>query len=305
MSTETRRRAKYSALVGSDGWLFIDDIDKMFEKHTGKVTLSPEQLYHWQLTLELRDRWIEGRGSHYYFMVAPSKASIYGRFLPSGYAESPRKPLFLLKVQLDTHSFFRIIDPTERLVALSKERQIYYQTDEHWNHFGAYCVYRQLLGRINQDVPVTELAESRLETHERAFIGELSAVLPAPYRERALFAKVCDPAASIIYENKPAGRGKVQISENRDALLPRAVMFRDSFANALLPMLAESFSRLVSVSSRFVHFDLIESEQPDVVITELAERYLDPAPDDIRCPSFDSYCGVSLPQIREMHLPRS
>src|SRR5437762_9905744 len=131
MSAEIRH-ATYSALVGSDGWLFIDNIDNMFEKHTGKLTLSPEQLYHWQLTLELRDRWIEGRGSHYYFMVAPSKASVYGRFLPPGFAESPHKPLFLLKAQLDAHSFFRIIDPANRLIALSKECQIYYQTDEHW-----------------------------------------------------------------------------------------------------------------------------------------------------------------------------
>src|SRR5437763_15651739 len=101
MSAETRRQAKYSALVGSNGWLFIDQIDNMFEKHSGKVTLSPEQLHHWQLPLELRDRCIAARGSHYGFMVAPSKASGHGRFLSSWYAESPRPPRFLLKVQLD------------------------------------------------------------------------------------------------------------------------------------------------------------------------------------------------------------
>ncbi|MDW7659674.1 MAG: hypothetical protein SCM11_21095, partial [Bacillota bacterium] len=52
------------------------------------------------------------------------------------------------------------------------------------------------------------------------------------------------------------------------------LMFRDSFANALIPLLSESFDR--SVYSRAVPLDYsrVESEQPDLVVLEIVERNL-------------------------------
>jgi hypothetical protein len=56
--------------------------------------------------------------------------------------------------------------------------------------------------------------------------------------------------------------------------LPRAVVYRDSMAIPLIPMLAENFSRMLFVSG--IPFDpaLIEREKPDVVIEEMVERGL-------------------------------
>ena len=54
--------------------------------------------------------------------------------------------------------------------------------------------------------------------------------------------------------------------------LPRAVVYRDSMAIPLIPMLAENFSRVVFVSSRRLDPALIEREKPDIVIEEMVER---------------------------------
>jgi hypothetical protein len=56
--------------------------------------------------------------------------------------------------------------------------------------------------------------------------------------------------------------------------LPRAVVYRDSMAVSLIPLLAENFSRSVFVSSRKLDQALIEREKPDVVIEEMVERSL-------------------------------
>ncbi len=53
--------------------------------------------------------------------------------------------------------------------------------------------------------------------------------------------------------------------------LPRAVVYRDSMAIPLIPMLAENFSRVVFVAGPFDPA-LIEREKPDVVIEEMVER---------------------------------
>jgi hypothetical protein len=70
----------------------------------------------------------------------------------------------------------------------------------------------------------------------------------------------------------------------------------------------QSFSRLVAVSSLSCHYDLLESERPDVVIFAVVERFLASygtgnvieLPQDEDGPSFEQYCGVSLEAVAAM-----
>ena len=54
--------------------------------------------------------------------------------------------------------------------------------------------------------------------------------------------------------------------------LPRAIMYRDSMAIPLIPLLAENFSRSVYVGSRQLDPAFVLRERPDVVIEEMVER---------------------------------
>ena len=55
-------------------------------------------------------------------------------------------------------------------------------------------------------------------------------------------------------------------SNTRMPGLPRAVMFRDSFASWLIPFLSEHFSRIVFSWEYSFDRALVEREHPDVVI---------------------------------------
>lgn len=64
--------------------------------------------------------------------------------------------------------------------------------------------------------------------------------------------------------------------ERAAANLPRAVMFRDSFASSMIPFLSEHFRRIVyewQGPNQF-NYALVEREKPDVVIQEMVERKL-------------------------------
>ena len=50
-----------------------------------------------------------------------------------------------------------------------------------------------------------------------------------------------------------------------------ALVYRDSMADALIPLLSENFRRVVYVTRPFQRA-LVERERPDVVIDELVER---------------------------------
>jgi hypothetical protein len=70
--------------------------------------------------------------------------------------------------------------------------------------------------------------------------------------------------------------------EVQDQGLPRAVVFRDSFGNALIPFLSEHFRRVLYVWRPNLEPAFVEEEQPDVVIHEIAERFLGRPPRGIR-----------------------
>jgi hypothetical protein len=53
-----------------------------------------------------------------------------------------------------------------------------------------------------------------------------------------------------------------------------ALVYRDSMAIPLIPMLSENFRRVTYVSSRQLDPALVERERPDVVIEQLVERSL-------------------------------
>ena len=81
---------------------------------------------------------------------------------------------------------------------------------------------------------------------------------------------------------RPAGklpaRGDDILYEHPDDRLPRAVMFRDSFATWLIPLFSENFSRILFSWQYTFDHDLVERERPDIVIQEMVERALMASP---------------------------
>lgn len=58
----------------------------------------------------------------------------------------------------------------------------------------------------------------------------------------------------------------------------RALVYRDSMAIPLIPMLSENFAETVYVSSRKMDPALIDRLHPDLVIEEMVERSLNAPP---------------------------
>ena len=64
------------------------------------------------------------------------------------------------------------------------------------------------------------------------------------------------------------------VTEIPGSNLPRAVFFRDSFTSAMIPFLAEHFSRAVFLWEYDVNPEIIATERPQVVIQQIVGRHL-------------------------------
>ena len=277
-----------SILLGKEGWIYLhkqnDRIDQI-EYFRSLELFTPAELEHWRVSLEQRRDWLAKRGIRYLFVIAPNKSTIYPEFLPDSIRPvRDRSRLDQLAAYLKKHSDFSILDLRPALFAAKKERRLYRKTGSHWNSYGAFLAYREILKALSAFFPdARPMDASRLNIRVVDQSGGDLAIMLALqkniYKDRVIEAK---------FKKTRARRGKhvalkdkhlwVQqsVSECPTGKLPTTLMVHDSFTNRLKPFLSEHFSRIIYLRDWGLNFfpQLIKTEKPALVIDQMAERFL-------------------------------
>jgi len=234
-------------------------------------------------TLQRTADWLAARGIAYVFVVAPDKPAIYPEFLPVSLrrAAGPSRTDQLVAM-LRARSTVTVVDLRQGLLEAKARGRVYHRTDSHWNDPGAAVAYRQIVEAVRaqapavppaepdaaftvvaRDIPGMDLAEM---TGLTGLVTETSLTL-VPVVPRV--ARIVEP----VHPDSQFADGRIVTAIDRSAL-PRAVVYRDSFGSALVPFLAEHFSRTVFLWEYDVTPATVRAERPQVVIQEWAGRRL-------------------------------
>ena len=183
------------------------------------------------------------------------------------------------------HSSVPIVDVREDLRRAKQVERVYDVTDSHWNSSGGYIAYeRHHAGALRM---VSERRQCRDRSSVPWWITGPAATSRECWASPIEFQKSdrssCPEPAGIsttatnLSRSRPGPRHPelTLATEWADAELPRAVLFRDSFAAQLIPFLAEHFQRILCVWDRDFNRAIIEHEHPGVVIQEVVERSLE------------------------------
>ncbi len=272
ISYDNRIRLQFMVLQGRDGFLFHRDHDAL-DQMAGRIAFVPRQVAVWVEALRARAAWCEANGAVMRVLVAPEKHVIYADKLPRLIRVADARPVAQLLEALPPDLDGKVLYPVEALRAASLRRPTFQKTDTHWTSFGAFTAYRALVDSFEPEYPLETAEEEELTWKERAVMGDLGVRFE---REIGETVAVADPVAAyrLVWQNHNFGRGAIHVFENERRDLPRCVLFRDSFSNALIPFLMRGFSRIVAVSSMTCHYDLLDQERPDVVLFAVVERFL-------------------------------
>jgi hypothetical protein len=277
-----------NVVLGRDQWLYFAGEDgHALDRHfRGTMPFGDDMVMQLRDELERRRQYLAARGIAYVVSVAPDKATIYPEHLPT-WVTHMRAPTPLERTAelLKRDPALHFVDLREPLLEAKRSRQVYYRTDSHWNYLGAIVAYEAIMSEVQRVVGVDRLPRIAppdippyVEGVDR-YRGDLARLLGTwtGYEEPdfAPFAKVLgDPsrrcARRIDHDDDPGF--EIYVCDRAPAL--RAVVYRDSMAIPLIPLLSENFRRVVYVSSRRLDRSLIEREHPDVVIDEFVERNL-------------------------------
>jgi alginate O-acetyltransferase complex protein AlgJ len=281
--------------VGEDGWLFlVDGSNSVLDFFLCEAASTYPLVDEWVKRVRTRADRLRALGADFIQMFVPEKLTVYHHKLPwrIDWRQSPGR-LFAQRCPADLRP--HMLNLFDIFNAERDKLQLFIKSDSHWSHMGVFLAYQMLCAKLN--IPFdAELLKRPSSTGP--LVLDLGAKLPHPLKENCTFfqfvenAKLVEEGELVKFKRK-TGRlndGGLHIGsyvryENESApAKKRVVLFGDSFSeyreHLLTGLLAETFAEFAFVWSTSLDYGFIEAYKPDLVISEMTERYMRRVPDD-------------------------
>jgi len=260
----------------------------------GREILSKAQARRWDEYFSAVQTSLAQQGIPFYIVVAPSKFDVYPHELPV-WAQSIRGSESIDQL-IAQYPQLPIVDLRAPLRQASETNSVYSRVNSHWTDYGAYVGWTSIEACINATSPslgsVTPLPISSVgigaEHNEFAPYGVTNHV---PDWAVPLYSSALNPVmvtasgkTSTVDGETPTGLLSLPATTSTHGALvdKSALVLRDSFGDSLSVPLQQTFERTWqfrhnldgAVGTQPNILQLTSKYHPDVVVFEMAERYL-------------------------------
>ena len=274
-----------NVVPGRDGWLFYagdrqnNDGNPIWD-YRGVRPLSQYSLERIRWMLQDQHEWLDTRGIPYMFVLIPSKEEVHSRFLPDYITKAGS---FTPREQLLRHlrrwaPGIPVLDLTPVLRKTAAMEPCFLKTDTHWNAVGGLIGAQTILTELQKTFPNITIPDENNFTRniQRNLGGDLAA-------QMALDAFIQEDFIGLLPKTPPKAQPRalhngedpdIEAATN-DTSLPRAIIYRDSYSNILIPTLSEHLQWTRFVWGRTgTEMRDVEALRPDVVLQIMADRAL-------------------------------
>jgi hypothetical protein len=214
---------------------------------------------------------VEERGAEFQFTIAPNKNTLYGEHMPyydsKKVSEDSNADRVRVKLQECGVSYTNLFEAFE-----NEEEVLYLKRDSHWNQKGAILAYHTILEDLGIEHETYEATEALRTRTEYGDLNQMIYPLGGEpewnyqYQYETKYRYMTDTASvedAWIGTENPDGNGSL-------------LMFRDSFGNTLLPLMANTFETSYFSKELPYHLeDYMQQYHPQTVIVEKVERNMD------------------------------
>jgi hypothetical protein len=276
------------AVIGKEGWVFFADVASI-KDYQNSEPLDEMKLDFFQKRLSDLSTSLDEQGITLLIVIPPNKSTIYPQYMPDEIPvlnENSRLDQFIERMNEEK---IKVIDLRPVLLSASKNQDVYYKVDTHWNEAGAYYGYYEIINSLtNHD---SRLIPHPLSDYEYVYQNDLlnpdlPGVLgiPSIKEERWVFLpKFPVQETKTLRLNLSDGRHVSKMTGQNDQL-PSLLIYHDSFYSAhsalshfMEPHFKEITGVLFNPDKNIWSLDWIQQEEPDIVIIEIVERNLDVA----------------------------
>ena len=275
--------APESVIIGKNSWLYSTDPD-ISGDFRNRIAYTKEELNIIQKHIEELHHFYAKNNIPFYLFIVPSKYNIYPEYLPNRITINIRNTkLDQLISHMNKYSEVKIITAHEELIKAKINAPVFYEHDTHWNLQGGFIGYQKLMKTIVAKFPhlqilhENEFNRNYTSVHNADLSRMLSledVLLNDEWGFQKKFNSLTRPGQKTVFQTISPIQPTLFI-DHPQPNLPKAVIYRDSFFNLMIPFMGEHFSRSVLIWSYDHSVEVIEKEKPDVIIMEIIENRLD------------------------------
>lgn len=252
-------------IAGSDGWLYYSSTLADF---LGTDVLQERELFNLANNFSVVQDYVENRDMDFVLTIAPNKNTLYGENMPyyKSRVVDPDHSAKLLAPYLAGQNV-NYLDLFQRFE--SQDEVLYLLRDSHWNRKGACLAYNGIMDAL--DIPHEDYTSVTPRLVENSS-GDLNRMLYSFYGEpEEDYDYGLSQAFTYEKEDTTVEDGWI-VTQNEDGT-GTLLMFRDSFANTLIPFLSNEFkTAYYSKGEPNALERYVETYDPDCVVIEKVER---------------------------------
>ena len=276
------------SVAGLKNWYFISDLsNKAYSQHCRDVVFEESQIIK---KLNYLKSLSEASTAPFYLVIGPDKHGIYSEFMKPYIYEPGKFRAFSKYKYLLTKYKISYIDPYEAIktakASLSDNKTLYYTNDTHWNYFGAYTAFAEVIKHVAPEVKI----KNYIFKFEKNYSGDLVANRPFVIHDyydsvsvenfekynieiekigqRKRYSYLFDINATVHNGTKFIN----SLAEDRR----KVMIFSDSFGWSFVPFMIDTFHTVIWLernnpkNNSFV--EIIKKEKPDLILYLNVER---------------------------------
>lgn len=274
-------------IFGKNDWLFYGE--KHLDFYRGIERFTEDELLDMKKELFYRSEYLKKRGIKYYFIILPTKYTIYPEYFNNDIIRLYNNTLTDQLIDaLGKNLPFTLIDTRKALIEAKKHNiRLFQKTDSHWNFAGGYFAYHYISQFLKKDFPeikTMEINEYKIDSILQKG-GDVAKMLGNEDKYKEIMIKLT-PLHSSVIEGKKTGYDPkgFSIPEDYEAVWinpkykkPKGLIIRDSFTGYIIPYLYEDFAKSVYIFDRWeygLNEEIIEKEKPDIFINIVLECHM-------------------------------
>lgn len=276
------------AFIGRMGWMYY--IKKELDIYLGNNLADNVDLQRYYDIFTYRRNFLDSIGTKYYVVIAPIKTSVYPEYLPLSKRKNNQETLTDQIVRLlDTVSGITIIDLRKPLIEAKGAIRLFHKTDNHWNDYGSYIGYLEIMKELKKDFPQLMLKDQsnfRVDSVESEYMGlaKMMGIYDGVSEQKILCEQLSE---QISFEGEKSNyripekfpyRSNFEVVYNvANDSLPSMLLIRDSFGKTVMPYLREHFSRSTYIFDGWVHQlheEMVINEKPDIYVQMMVESFI-------------------------------
>lgn len=265
IQTKIFQESSVSGVIkGTDGWLYYSST---LDDYLGSDVLTDRELFNLSHNLYVVQSYMDERDITFVVMIPPNKNTLYGEHMPyyDNFIVSTDHSAILLADYMPENTIhyldlFELFGRTDEV--------LYLRQDSHWNNKGALMVYNAMMDSMDiehEDYssidPVMVLSsDGDLNKMLYSFYGPAEYDYDYQIPQNYTYVQGEDVESRWIVTENPDGSGTI-------------LVFRDSFANSLIPFVSNHF--VTAAYSKALPNPLekyIETYNPSYIVIEKVER---------------------------------